>query len=121
MRESVALFIAELTDMSPKLHAAFRGTVEYWAPDEPPVTIALSELGHSVVDDFDTMSLPLIDSLFRAIEGAMAGPDEDLSTAVATGMIEGMVSRAIRAGTWDRIRAQLGIMSARHADAWSSQ
>ena len=58
MRESIARFIRQITDFSPGLRATYEQATAYWAPDEPPVTTALSELGHKVVDDFDLVAPP---------------------------------------------------------------
>jgi hypothetical protein len=47
--------------------------------------------------------------------------DAELSRAVATGMIEGIVGRAIRIGIWDEVQPLFGKLSASHAIAWASQ
>jgi hypothetical protein len=120
MRESITRFIREITDISLGLKSTYDNTVAYWNPDEPPTTAALSDLGHKIVDDLNLQELSANEAVFLAIEDAMNSDDEDLSTAVATGMIEGIISRASRTGVWEKIRPILGPASAHYADAWIS-
>ncbi|WP_428377504.1 hypothetical protein [Lichenicoccus sp.] len=91
----------------------------YWDPDEPPDTTLLADLGRQIVDDFPSVGDAINDQLLLEIEGAMASGDEDLIIAVATGMIEAMVGRANRLGTWNDIRPRLGKLSGDHADWWN--
>jgi hypothetical protein len=59
--------------------------------------------------------------MFKVIEDALAKGDAELSRAVATGMIEGIVGRAIRIGIWDEVQPLFGKLSASPANAWASQ
>jgi hypothetical protein len=72
------------------------------------------------VDDFNAVDPAINEAVFDAIERALAQNEPELTIAVATGMIEGIVGRAARVGTWDEIRPMLRNQSAAHADAWTS-
>jgi hypothetical protein len=62
------------------------------------------------------------DSIFHLIENGMESSDEELGTAVATGLIEGMVGYACGSGSsegrWDEVRSRLRRLSRSHADEW---
>jgi hypothetical protein len=94
-------FFREVTACSPGLWAAHQATIDYWAPDNPPVTVALSELGHRIVDDLNSVDRATNEAIFKTIEDARAKGDAELTRAVATGMIEAIAGRAIRVGVWD--------------------
>jgi hypothetical protein len=114
-------FVREITACSPGLSTAHQAIIDYWAPDNPPTTVALSELGDRIVDDFNLVDRATNEAIFRMIEEALAKGNIELSTAVATGMIEGIVGRAIRNGLWDEVQPLFGKLSASHAAAWASQ
>jgi hypothetical protein len=107
-----------ITSLSPGLSDAYQETIKYWAPDTPPTTIALSELGHRVVDQIRSVEPATNDAIFKAIEDALAEGELELTTAVATGMIEGIVGRATSTGIWDEVLPRLGKLSASHARQW---
>ncbi len=48
-------FVHEITACSPGLSAAHQATIDYWALDNPPAIVALSELGHRIVEDFNSV------------------------------------------------------------------
>jgi hypothetical protein len=114
-------FVHEITACSPGLSAAHQATIDYWAPDNPPAIIALSELGHRIVDDFNSVDRATNEAIFKMIEEALAKGDAELSRAVATGIIEGIVGRAMRIGIWGEVQPLFGKLSASHATAWASQ
>jgi hypothetical protein len=120
MNAQFVSFVQKVTALSPGLGAAHQETLNYWAPDSPPLTVALGELGRRVVDDFNSVDFATNDAVFNAIEDAFANGDWELSTAVATGMIEAIVGQAIRIGIWDEVLPMFGKLSASHAIAWAS-
>jgi len=112
-------FVDALVELSVGLQSACLSAIEYWHPDEPPVTILFAELGDRIVEDFDLMSIDTKRGVFGLIETAMASGDSKLVTAVATGLIEAIVATASRqVGVWERISPLMGDLSRRHAEAW---
>lgn len=118
MNSNVDRFLATIKKLSHELTAAHEKTVEYWLPDHPPITIAFSEIGCCLADDFEKIEKVARERIFLLIEDGVASDDEELGTAVATGLIEGMVVRAITRGNWDSIAMELGPLSKSHAEAW---
>jgi hypothetical protein len=120
MNELVASFAHEIAGLSPGLSVEYRETMRYWAPDDPPPTIVMGDLGNRIVDDFNLVDRATNEAVFNAIEDALAMGDTELFTAVATGMIEAIVGRAIRIGIWDEVLPMFGKLSRSHAIAWAS-
>jgi hypothetical protein len=118
MSPLTASFINYVARLTPGLCEARQDTIDYWAPDEAPATIAFADLGVRVVDDFTAVGASVNKAAFQAIERALAKGDKDLTTVVANGMVEGIVERALEVGLWDDIRPMLGPFSASHADSW---
>lgn len=119
MDQSIALFVNQLSAISPGVLAAYRETVAYWDPDEPPDTVLLAGLGRRIVEEFPSVGEAVNDRLLFEIECAMASDDELLATVVTTGMIEAMAGTAKSLGRWNDIRPRLGKLSADHADWWN--
>lgn len=112
-------FLGSLFAMAPELERADREARSDWLPDEPPVTTLFAALGDRIATSFNVMPNSQSQAVFRHIESAMTSGDRELVTAVATGLIEGMVSRASQYdGLWPRIGELLGPRSMKHAEAW---
>jgi hypothetical protein len=119
MNQKCANFIVRLTEIAPSLLAAYNDTLDYWKPEEPPLTTAYGELGDKIVDDFDSFSPDIREAVMSLIEEGMSSDDELLGIAVATGLIEAMVGRASRSqGGVQRVLSQFGPLSRSHAEAW---
>lgn len=112
-------FIDSLIALSHGLRAAWRETVEYWKPDEPPITTLFAAFGHRIAEDFDNVGADANRRVFLLIEKAMGSGHTELVTAVATGLIEALVAQAAqREGLWQRMSPSLGPLSLHHANAW---
>lgn len=119
MEKSCREFVDTLIEQAASLQIAYRETVEYWEPDEPPVTTLFAALGGQIAEDFDRTGTEVNQSIFRLIEAAMVSDDRSLVTAVATGLIEAIVGRAWRQeDLWLRILPMLGDLTRQHAEAW---
>jgi hypothetical protein len=119
METSYREFINVLVEQSAGLRAAYRETLDYWGPDEPPITILFGELGAQIVEDFDKVGTDVNQRTFQLIEAAMASGDDKLVTAVATGLIEAIVGKAARQeDLWQHISLMFGDLSRKHAEAW---
>lgn len=119
METSCNKFIENLLKTSDFLQATQRQTIAAWAPDSPPVTILFAAIGKELACRFDAMENERKKTIFNFIEDGMNSDDNFLRTAVATGIIEGIVSKSSKdEGLWLRIESELGPISKRHARSW---
>ena len=119
MRGSCEAFVRELLELEPSLQVVRDEAIDYWTPEEPPVTTLFAEFGMRVARDFDALGRERAGSVLALVERSVGDGDEALRTAVATGLIEALAAVAEkRPGTWERIRAAMGPASRSHADAW---
>ena len=119
METSCSEFINKLVGLSVGLQETYNETVNYWSPEEPPITIAFGDLGCRIADDFEQFNEDVASRIFSLIETAMTHGDDALVTAVATGLIEAVVGRAGAQGRGlPRILRAFGELSRIHAEAW---
>lgn len=93
--------------------------MKYWNTEEPLTILIFSRIGSSVLKNFDKMNEKEKKILFKHIEKGMISDSENLSIAVATGLIEAIVNRTNDDDeVWKKIVELLGEKSLRHALAW---
>lgn len=114
-------FLGLLVAASGGVEAAYHDIIDEWRPEEPPVTTLFAALGQRIADDFSNVGADSNRRLFSLIETAMESSDQVLVTAVATGLIEALVTRAVQSeNLWKQMAPLLGARSLRHAEAWLS-
>lgn len=118
MKTSSQEFVEDLTRQSVALQKVLQEVLDYWQPDEPPMTVLFGELGKAVADEYENESDKIKKKWFRLIEDAMKSDDDELITVVATGLLEALVGRATKNGVWECIFTDLGEHSRRYADSW---
>ena len=92
---------------------------EYTDPEHPLPISLLGRFGGEIATNFDTISPGDWATLSAMIEQGLASDDEDVGTAVATGLIEGLIHRAETVeNLWPRIEAGLGSGARSYADAY---
>ena len=112
-------FVGLLAAASGGVQAAYQEVLDGWRPEEPPVTTLFAALGDRIAEDFDSAGVDTNRQMFSLIEKAMESGDQGLVTAVATGLIEALVTRAVRSeGLWKRMAPLLGPRALHHAEAW---
>ncbi len=112
-------FVGLLATASGGVQTAYQKVIAEWQPEEPPVTTLFAALGERIAEDFSSAGVDTNRRMFSLIEQAMGSSDQRLVTAVATGLIEALVTRAVRSeGLWDKIGPLLGPRSRHHAAAW---
>lgn len=117
-------YLRNLVSDIPVLNEKLNRCFEYWengAPPvmAPPVTIAFGDVGDAIVENLTTFSAEVRQKLFASIESGVTSPDVDLSTAMATGLVEALVSRSDRVpGSWEELESLLGPASKDHALWW---
>ena len=114
-------FVALLAEVSSGVGAAYQEVLDEWRPEDPPVTTLFAALGDRIAEDFGSCGVDTNRRVFSLIEQAMESSDQTLVTAVATGLIEALVTRAARSeGLWKQMAPLLGPRSLHHAQAWLS-
>lgn len=121
MNTKATKFLNDFAGISPAISRARDETIDYWAPDEPPITVAFAEVGHALVEEIDVLDNSALEAAFLMIETAISCENEQLSTAVATGLIEGMVGRATQRGNYSKILTMLRPNSWSHAQVWHNE
>lgn len=122
MKDSCKEFIETLLEYSGGMQEIYRKTVDYWSPDEPPVTTLFAAIGDQIVEYFWATGNDVKHEVFQLIEGAMNSDDDQLVTAVATGLIEAMVSIASQQEQLlQQVLPMFGMRSRNHADAWLAE
>jgi hypothetical protein len=112
-------FVKELSELLVTAAKEVEVLNRHWAPEEPPLTTLFAALGDQVVVDFGCVGDDTRRQIFTLIERAMCSGDSELVTAVATGLIESIVSSVANdATTWKRVRNSFGEKSRQHADVW---
>lgn len=121
MKQNAVDFLNRLVCISAAITQKRDETIAYWAPDEPPITIAFSEIGQALVDEIAFLDNVTLQEAFSMIEDGVVSEDEELSTAVATGLIEGMVGFAAEKGAYHQLLTLLRPNSRSHAQAWYTE
>lgn len=112
-------FVALLAITSAGIQSAYQEVLEDWEPEEPPVTTLFAALGDRIAEDYVSTDIETNRCIFSLIEQAMESSDQYLVTAVATGLIEALVTSAFRSeGLWNQIAPLLGPRTLRHAESW---
>jgi len=115
-------FAALLAAASGGVRAAYEEVLDEWRPEEPPVTTLFAALGDRIAEDFDSTGVDINRQMFSLIEAAMESGHQGLVTAVATGLIEALVTRALRIESlWGQMAPLLGPRSLHHAEAWLAE
>lgn len=113
-------FLGQLSYIAPDVEATIRECQRYWAPEDPPITEIYSEVGKELVKIMHEAEQFNRSRIANLIETGTLSDDNDLSTAVATGLIEALANEALETGIWNELRETLLPTSRKHADAWLS-
>lgn len=112
-------FINLLVITSSRLQASYQEVLDDWQPEEPPVTTLFAALGDRIAEDFSSVDIDVNRRIFSLIEKAMESDNQELVSAVATGLIEALATQIARQeNLWERVSPFLGPRSRLHAEAW---
>ena len=118
-KESMMQFAKDMLSRSAFLSDNCRDLDECTDPECPLPISLLGYFGGQIAKPYDTLAPGEWALLSALIEQGMASEDDDVSTAAATGLIEGLIHRAEAVeGLWPRIEVGLGSLARRYADAY---
>jgi len=94
---------------------------EWEGDDNPPYIYLYSNIGRIIANNIFLFDDKKQIEIFSHIESGINSKDEYLATAVATGLIEALVSESDNnTELWHIIENHLGIESKKHALAWKN-
>lgn len=95
--------------------------VEYWSPDLPPMILLFSQVGKALAAQLNSISKSERLVIFQHIETGMCSKEDELATAVATGLVESLVTASDEnVELWTEIESCLQPESKKHALAWKN-
>jgi len=95
--------------------------VEYWFPEPVPTIILFSQIGRVLADQLYSLDKAERSLFFKHIELGMCSEKDELATAVATGLVESLVTASDEnEELWKEIESCLQPESKKHALAWKN-
>lgn len=114
-------YLSFFTQASEYMKNEVNRCVEYWLPDPPPTILLFSLVGKALVNQLASLSHSEKSALFQHIETGMRSDNDELATAVATGLVESLVTASDEnESVWKEIEAYLHVESKKHALAWKN-
>lgn len=118
-KESMRRFADNMLSRSAFLRDNCQDLEEYSDPECLLPISLLGFFGRQIAKQYDALAPEEWALLSALIEQGLASDDEDVRTAVSTGLIEGLIHRAEAVeGLWPRIEVGLGSLARSYADAY---
>ncbi len=118
-RMSLSGFIEKFKEQFPRFQQLAAQETAYWEPDGISDFLLVSSFGGNLgfeIDSFDEIERT---RLFALIEAGMCSDDDSTSTAIATGLLEAMVSRSSQfPEKWEIVKSLMGPESIGYVTAW---
>ncbi len=119
MDEELGAIVRAFSDVAFSIERRVSDEVSFWAPDPPLANPILGSIGQEIGENFDSFDEHQKQKIFWLMEKYMRLDDDELSTAVATGLIEALVHKAEEVkGRLNRILSYMGPESKKYADGW---
>ncbi|KHS81747.1 hypothetical protein V6M93_14825 [Pectobacterium brasiliense] len=119
MEKYINEYLSVFTQKSEHIKNEVNKSVKYWLPDNSPTILLFSLVGKALVNQLDFLRESDKLEFFQHIETGMLSDNADLSTAVATGIVEGLVTASDEGESmWKRIESYLHTESKKHALSW---
>jgi len=98
-----------------------KSCVDYWLPESPPIILLFSRVGKTLATQLSLLSYSEKQFIFQHIEAGICSEEDKLATAVATGLVESLVSASDEnIELWKEIESNLQLESKKHALAWKN-
>ncbi len=110
--------LSALAAASPVLAAHLQAVRRDWAPDEPPATIVMGELGLRIVEAGDAVADDELARIAGAVEAALADGPDAVKDAVATGLLEAAMNATAVQPSGARFLRHLGARARAYCQAW---
>ncbi|MDQ9129177.1 hypothetical protein RDT67_22420 [Serratia fonticola] len=114
-------YLSFFTQASEYIKNEVNRCVEYWLPEPPSTILLFSLVGKALVNQLASLNHSEKSALFQHIETGMRSDNDELATAVATGLVESLVTASDEnKSVWKEIEAYLHVESKKHALAWKN-
>src|SRR5688572_33092638 len=112
--------LSDLAAASTVLARALAASRESWAPDPPPPTAVMGDLGSALVAAIDELDDGAIARVAAAIERGLEHPSDLVKDAVATGLIEAAMAATVEEPAGARFLRELGPRALAYARDWDT-
>jgi hypothetical protein len=103
----------------PALDDARNRCLRKWGTETPPITVLFAGVGRAIAENLAVLLGEVQQRLFAGIEESVVSQDSALGTAMATGLVEVLVTSADKnPGLWAEPEKLFGPASLKHAVAW---
>ncbi|EDI8334403.1 hypothetical protein GEL21_23180, partial [Salmonella enterica] len=92
MDKMIADYVDKFSSFSDSISETIGSVNEYWIPDESPLIMLFSQIGKSLVAIFSELDCFKKELLFKYIEDGITSDNDELATAIATGLVEAIVT-----------------------------
>lgn len=121
MNECINYYLSFFSEKSDFIKGEIHKCYEYWMPEYPPTLLLFALVGKSLVKQLDVFNALDAKLIFQHIEEGMNSPCDELATAVATGLIESMVTASDNDETiWNKLENSMHVETKKHALAWKN-
>ena len=110
--------VSLLIGTSGRLEQTYRTLCEEWLPDSPPTTLVFASLGRSICRGIECDSDEKNAQLWSTVEKAMDKGDEAVKNALATGLLEAVLSAASGGLSITSITRHFGPTTMAYCRAW---
>lgn len=112
-------FLVVISNQIPSIKQEILACEKEWSPDVPPITILFGNIGTHIGKALMGWNFEQKREIFTLIERGMNSSDFGLREAVATGLIEALVTYADEnPKIWEELKKLFGTASLGHALAW---
>ncbi|CCQ39737.1 hypothetical protein ACMVCI_004673 [Yersinia enterocolitica] len=121
MNKYIDDYLSVFSQTSEYIKSEVNKCIEYWLPDSPPTILLFSLVGKALVNQLGSLSKLEKTTLFQHIETGMKSDNDELATAVATGLVESLITASDEnESVWQEIESYLHVESKKHALAWKN-
>lgn len=117
---SMDTWFEQLTGASPVLAERLAALRADWAPDEPPATVAMGDLGQAIVGAMATLRDEELVRISEIIEAALERAPQAVQNAIATGLLEAAMSASDSNPAGARFLRALGPRAKDYGRAWDT-
>jgi hypothetical protein len=110
--------ISGLVEVYPELQNTIRNLRDDWSPEEPPITVLMAELGVALAAGAGDLDDEAIRRITNTIELLLCAGTKSVKDAIATGLLEALVTASETLPCGPRLLSSLGPESKNYCRYW---